>query len=57
MPPMTTQLKTKQAHPHSIRLRVTDDELGWLRREAVRQERTMASLLRVMLRHYVDTKT
>lgn len=54
---MTTQTETKQAHPHSVRLRVTDDELAWLRDEATRQERTIASLLRVVLRHYLDTKT
>lgn len=42
---------------HTIRLRVTDEELEWLRQEALRQERTIASLLRVVLRHYLDTKT
>ena len=52
----TTDHTRKQAHPNTIRLRVTDDELQWLRDEAARQERTMASLMRVMLRHYLETK-
>ncbi len=44
------------AKEHTIRLRVTSEELDWLREEAARQERTIASLLRVVLRHYLDTR-
>jgi hypothetical protein len=51
---MTTKSHAKE---HTIRLRVTDEELEWLRDEAARQERTIASLLRVVLRHYLDTKS
>ena len=54
---MTTETTPKAPHPHSVRLRVTDEELAWLREEADRQERTIASLLRVVLRHYLDSKT
>lgn len=42
------------AKPHTVRLRVTDEELAFLKEEAERQERTVASLLRLALREYVE---
>ena len=51
---MTTTPVAKKEH--SVRLRVTDDELVWLREEADRTERTISSLLRLALRHYIDTR-
>lgn len=44
------------AKPHTVRLRVTDEELEWLKSEAERQERSIASLLRLALRDYVDKR-
>ena len=44
------------AKPHTVRLRVTDEELAFLKEEAERQERTVASLLRLALREYVEKR-
>lgn len=44
------------AKPHTVRLRVTDDELEYLKAEAEKQERTIASLLRMALREYVEKR-
>jgi hypothetical protein len=53
---VTTNVSSKQTKEHSVRLRVTDEELRWLRQEADDQERTISSLLRVALRHYIETR-
>ena len=44
------------AKPHTVRLRVTDEELAYLKEEGDRTERTIASLLRLALRGYLDKR-
>lgn len=41
------------AKPHTVRLRVTDEELEFLKQEADQQERTVAGLLRLALKEYL----
>ncbi len=54
-PPVTTETQ-KPARPHSVRVRVSDDELAFLRRQAAAEERTIAGVLRLALRDYYDRK-
>ena len=53
-PRMTTASKVER--PHSVRLRVSDEELDWLRSEAERQDRTIAAILRKALREYLEAR-
>jgi hypothetical protein len=55
-PPVTTQTTAKPARPHSVRLRVSDDELEFLRRVAAAEERTIASVLRIALSQFYDRR-
>lgn len=54
-PPVTTP--TKIERPHSVRLRVSDEELAWLREEAEREDRTIAAVLRIALREYLESRS
>ena len=44
----------KPARPHSVRLRVSDEELEWLRARAQEEERSIAMILRRALREFVE---
>lgn len=48
--PMTTQTK----RTHVVRLRITEEELKFLREQAEREDRTISSVLRLALRDYAD---
>ena len=52
---MTTGQKTER--PNSVRLRVSDEELEWLRSEAERQDRSIAAILRKALREYLEARS
>jgi hypothetical protein len=50
-PPVTT-VTEKPKRPHSVRVRVTDEELAWLRSHSQQTDRSISTILRRALRCY-----
>jgi len=52
-PPVTT-VTEKKKRPHSVRVRVTDEELAWLHQHSEETARSISAILRLALRDYYD---
>lgn len=52
---MNSPVKTPR--PHSVRLRVSQDELEWLRAKSDQDDRTIANILRKALREMIERES
>jgi hypothetical protein len=56
MRPSMTTTYHKEPRPHVVRLRVSQTELDVLREIAVEEQRTVANVLRLALRHFISER-